>query len=141
MHVDDRGMAERADMFWNRSKDNAFFRKLAPILIGFGKADRFTPDLLIEDEYDLSGFGFQAIIISIAGHSKGSIGILTASGDLFCGDLLENTEKPALNAIMDNPLEANVSVEKLRNLAINTVYPGHGKPFPMEQIIIRSYRL
>jgi glyoxylase-like metal-dependent hydrolase (beta-lactamase superfamily II) len=48
--------------------------------------------------------------------------------DLFCGDLLENTEIPVLNSIMDEPAAANISVEKLKSLKINTVYPGHGKP-------------
>ena len=30
---------------------------------------------------------------------------------------------------------ANASVERLKSLNIHTVYPGHGKPFPMELFI------
>jgi len=33
---------------------------------------------------------------------------------------------------MDDLSAANASVEKLKKLRIKTVYPGHGKPFPME---------
>jgi hydroxyacylglutathione hydrolase len=43
---------------------------------------------------------------------RGSVGILTAGGDLFCGDLLENYDRPALNSIMDDLAAANASVEE-----------------------------
>lgn len=132
MHYDDLGMVERGDMFWNRGKGNFLFRTMVPILFGFGKSDRFEPDLYIRDGYALSEYGFDAQVLYIPGHSKGSIGILTAGGDLFCGDLLENTDKPVLNSIMDDSAAANTSVEKLKSLKVNTAYPGHGKPFPME---------
>ena len=135
MHQDDSGMAERGDMFWNRNKGNFLIRKVAPILFGFSKSTRFTPDLYIEDGCDFSEYGFNARVLYIPGHSKGSIGILTTNGDMFCGDLLENTKKPGLNSIMDDLAAANASVGKLKGFKIDTVYPGHGKPFPMELFI------
>ena len=135
VHYDDSGMVERGDMFWNRKKGNILIRMIAPILFGFGKSARFKPDLYIEDGYDLAGYGFDAKVLHIPGHSKGSIGILTAAGDLFCGDLLINNNKPVLNSIMDDSSAANASIEKLKSLEINTVYPGHGKPFPMRPFI------
>jgi len=114
---------------------NMLIGMIAPILFGFTKSDRSKPDLSIEDGYDLSGYGFDAKVLSIPGHSKGSIGILTAGGDLFCGDLLINMDKPVLNDIIDDSAAANASVERLKSLEIDTVYPGHGKPFPMELFI------
>ncbi len=131
MHRDDSGMVERGDMFWNRQSANALLRVMTPILFRFSQSDRFEPDLYVEDGYDLSGYGFHARVIQIPGHSKGSIAILTAAGDLFCGDLLANDGEPALNSIMDDLAAANASVERLKSLEITTVYPGHGKPFPM----------
>ena len=107
---------------------------MTPILFAFGKSKRFVPDLYIEEGHDLSEYGFDARVLSIPGHSKGSIGILTPAGDLFCGDLLENTDRPGLNTIMDDVAAAKRSVEKLRSLGINTVYPGHGRPFLLEEI-------
>ena len=85
--------------------------------------------MCVEDGYALSEYEFDATVLAIPGHSKGSIGILTAGGDLFCGDLFSNTDKPVLNAIMDDLAAANASLEKLKNFAINAVYPGHGRPF------------
>ena len=132
MHADDAPMAERGDMFASRKKPNVVIRKLIPILSGFGQAARFTPDVLLEDGCDLSAYGLEATVISIPGHTRGSIAILTAGGDLFCGDLLDNTDKPVLNSLIDDPAAANASVAKLEALRIGTVYPGHGPPFAMD---------
>jgi glyoxylase-like metal-dependent hydrolase (beta-lactamase superfamily II) len=137
MHRDDAGMLERGDMLWNRKKPNVLVRLMFPLvsgLMGFGKAERATPDFYLEEGQDLSVHGFEAQVLCIPGHSRGSIGILTADGDLFCGDLLENTDEPALNSIMDDPVAASASLAKLRGLAINTVYPGHGQPFSMDML-------
>ncbi len=73
-------------------------------------------------------------MISIPGHSRGSIGILTADGDLFVGDLFESTKLPRLNSIMDDLAAAQASVEKLKSLNVKAVYPGHGQPFSLNQI-------
>jgi len=132
MHYDDLGMVEHGNMFWNRKKGNIIIRMIARILFKYGKSERFKPDLYIEDGSDFSQYGFDAKVLHIPGHSKGSIGILTADGDLICGDLLENTEQPDINSIIDDLETANISVEKLRGLKVTSVYPGHGKPFQIE---------
>jgi hydroxyacylglutathione hydrolase len=136
MHYDDSGMTEQGDLFFNRKMGNIFLKKLIKIPIsiffGFGRSERFKPDFYVGDGYELSGFGLDARVIHTPGHSKGSIAILTSSGDLFCGDLLVNgdkTDKPDLNTIIDDKVAINESIEKLKGLKINTVYPGHGKPF------------
>jgi len=135
MHEDDSGMVERGDMLWNRSKQNILIRIFFRLFFRLSKSDRFKPDLCIDEGYDFSGYGFDAKVLEIPGHSKGSIGILTASGDLFCGDLLVNTDKPVKNTLVDDSVELDASVEKLKTLKIKTVYPGHGKPFQIEQFI------
>ncbi len=135
MHKDDSGMVERGDMLWNRNKQNILIRMVFRLFFRLGKSDRFKPDLYVDDGYDLSEYGFDATVLHIPGHSKGSIGILTAGGDLFCGDLLENTDKPKSGSIIDDKVVAQAGVEKLKRLQVKTVYPGHGQPFPMEQFI------
>lgn len=101
--------------------------------INLKKSERFKPDLIVEEGYDLSEYGFDARVIHLRGHSLGSIGILTGSGDLFCGDLLVNINRPARNTLIDDPEEYNRSIERLNSLGIRTIYPGHGRPFSMEQ--------
>ena len=133
MHPDDGGMAERGDMFWNRKSGNVVIRTLAPLLFGFSKSSRFEPDMHLDEGADLSEYGWDARVVALPGHSKGSIGILTADGDLLCGDLLDNTKGPNLNSIMDDTAAAEKCIARLREVRINTVYPGHGQPFPWDE--------
>ena len=132
MHKDDSGMVERGDMLWHRSKKNILIRTVFKLFFRLSKSDRFKPDLFIAEGYDFSEYGFDAKVLEIPGHSKGSIGILTTSGELFSGDLLANIRKPDIWSIIDDSDAAYASIEKLKSLQINTVYPGHGQPFPME---------
>jgi glyoxylase-like metal-dependent hydrolase (beta-lactamase superfamily II) len=96
--------------------------------------DAFEPDVLLEDGQDLAPFGFDARVVALPGHSAGSIGVLSADGDLFCGDLLVNFTKPGLHFYIDDLARARESVAKLRGLGVGTVYPGHGKPFAMDRL-------
>jgi len=134
MHPGDVDMVEKGDMFANRKKPNRLIRALIPLFTGFGKAERFKPDVLLQDKDDLAGYGVEARVLSIPGHSKGSIGILTSGNDFICGDLMENTKKPALNSLIDDLETAQASVQKLQTLGIGSVYPGHGDPFQMDRI-------
>ncbi len=104
------------------------------LFIDLGKPDTFKPDLLVTEGFDLSPYGLDARVLHLPGHSRGSIGVLDAEGNLFCGDLLWNRKKPGPHLISDNKAEYNASLERLRTLDIATVYPGHGEPFPMEAL-------
>jgi hydroxyacylglutathione hydrolase len=131
MHTADAGMVTRGNMFVNRKQPNWLVRKVMPLATGFGRKERFTPDVLVEDGFDLAKYGIRARVLSIPGHSLGSVGILTQEGDLFCGDLFANTGKPGLNSIMDDPTTAEASLARLRSKNIRMVYPGHGEAFEM----------
>lgn len=133
MHYADLGMVERGDMFWNRQTPNIFIKIIFGLWFGLSKSNRFKPDLYLKDGDSLSEYGLDAQVLNVPGHSKGSIAILTANGNLFCGDLLGNINKPELWSIIDDRSAASSSIKKLKSLAINTVYPGHGEPFSMEQ--------
>jgi hydroxyacylglutathione hydrolase len=134
MHLEDAGMAERGDMFYNRRKGYRVLNWLSSTLFGFGESKRFRPDMLIDESTDLSAHGLDAQVLSIPGHSLGSIGILFPDGELFCGDLLENTNQPAINSIIDDLDTARVSLERLKGLGVQTVYPGHGSSFLLSEM-------
>lgn len=133
MHPDDAVAVERGDMFRNRKRVSLLFRALTPLLFGFRRGERFVPDIRVDDGYPLLAFGLDARVLCMPGHSPGSIGVLAAGGDLFCGDLFENRAKPALNTLMDDPAAGDASLARLECLEIGTVYPGHGEPFAMER--------
>jgi len=132
MHFDDSKMVENGDATWNRKPKPdkiSFTFKLVTLI--FGKTndfDTFKPDIYLQDGQSLSEFGLSASVIHLPGHSKGSIGILTPEGDLFCGDLLYNF---AGFSYIDNLEDFNGSINKLKKQNIKTFYPGHGKPFPI----------
>jgi len=138
MHNSDSGMVEHGDMGWNRKakpdKISIIFRIIS-LFVKPGRFETFRPDFYIDEGFDLSEYGFDAKVLHLPGHSKGSIGILTTSGDLFCGDLIYNFSGKPGCPFIDDLADYNASVEKLKKLNIKTVYPGHGKPFPLEQFI------
>jgi hydroxyacylglutathione hydrolase len=135
IHKNDAGMLQDGDMFFNRKQGSPLIRLLAPLLMGFGKAKRCAPDLFLDEGDDLREFGLDAGVLSIPGHSLGSIALLTSEGDLFSGDLLDNTKQPGLTTIMDDPQAGAASLERLKALPIETVYPGHGSPFLMDLLL------
>jgi len=128
MHQNDAKMVEYGDMFWNRPSGNIIIKKLVNL---FFKIRRFKPDFHLDENSDLSKYGLNAKVIYLPGHSKGSIGILTSNKNLFCGDLFSNQKKPEPNSLIDNLNDFNESIDKVKNLHINQVYPGHGEPFQM----------
>jgi glyoxylase-like metal-dependent hydrolase (beta-lactamase superfamily II) len=139
MHPADCRMVKAGDLFCSR-KSNALMRGMGKLILvvlntQLKEEDRFTPDVCVEDGFDLSVFGLHAKVIHIPGHSFGSIGILSVAGDFFCGDLLENKKQPARNSLMPDKQAFNASIEKLKALKIGTTYPGHGEPFKFEQFL------
>jgi len=134
MQGDDVGMVERGDIFAGRRKKNFFFRKMAPVLFGFGRSKRFKPDFYLEDGDDLSQYGFEAKIIHIPGHSRGSIGVVTAGGELFSGDLLIKKNGAKRNSLIDDNEAAEASIARLKGMKVKTFYPGHGRPFSMGEV-------
>lgn len=130
MQIDDSKMVENGDKSWNRKPkpDKISFTYKLMIMV-FGKStnfDTFKPDIYLKDGDGLAKYGVSATILHLPGHSKGSIGILTDKGDLFCGDLIYNF---AGFTYIDNLDDYNKSIAKLESLKIETFYPGHGKPF------------
>jgi hydroxyacylglutathione hydrolase len=94
----------------------------------------FEPDMILSDGQDFGNIGFNAKVVYIPGHSMGSIGILTADGDFFSGDTVNNRKKPTVANIVENESALASSLEKIRALNIRNVFPGHGKPFPMAEM-------
>jgi glyoxylase-like metal-dependent hydrolase (beta-lactamase superfamily II) len=96
--------------------------------------ESFKPDIILEDGFDLTPYGFSAKVIHIPGHTKGSIGILTEDGSLLAGDIFANVKKPAIapNACSFQTLKS--SVNKIKAMPVKTIYPGHGSPFDAAEL-------
>lgn len=135
MHKEDTRITESGDMFID-TKGGILIRLIGILmkLFGLSEYERFTPDIYLENNQDLSEYGLLATIIHTPGHSKGSISIITEEGDLFCGDIFGNAKKPEKTSLIDDHVMFELSVEKLRSLNPSIIYPGHGNPFKTEQL-------
>lgn len=94
----------------------------------------FQPDLLLEDGMDVSSYGINARVVSLPGHTPGSVGLLFPDGSFLSGDTLVNNKKPAgaPNAADFNALSQ--SIIRLKKMHIQKVYPGHGTPFSFREL-------
>jgi hydroxyacylglutathione hydrolase len=107
-----------------------FYLLLAPLA-------RFSPleaDLLLEDGADLAPYGVEAHTVLLPGHSPGSLGAVTAEGDVFVGDLLVNYTVPSQPVYLSDRAAWQQSYARVKALSPRTVYVGHGDPFPGEKL-------
>lgn len=89
----------------------------------------FTPDIQIDESFDVSEYGIDGRILFIPGHTQGSIGLLLSDGSLLSGDALTNGRHPSIAPNAFDFALLKESIHKLTRLKIETVYPGHGEPF------------
>lgn len=91
-------------------------------------------DVLLEDGAELMGYGVEARTVLLPGHSPRSLGIWTAEGDLFVGDLLVNYTLPSKPLYLMDEADWQRSLARVRALAPRRVYVGHGEPFDGEAL-------
>lgn len=98
------------------------------------KVDRVLDD----DGLSLDEFGIPGRVVYTPGHSLGSVSILLDSGEAFVGDLAMNDWylrlTPGLPVLADDIGLVKESWKRLIPMGVKTVYPAHGKPFPIEVI-------
>jgi hydroxyacylglutathione hydrolase len=100
------------------------------------------PDLLFDDETDLSPFGVHARALSTPGHTPGSITILTSEGEAIVGDMLMGgylggrlfRSRPVLHYFADDLAELRASLQKLLALSPSIIYTGHGGPLTADAV-------
>lgn len=90
----------------------------------------FRPDILLKDKDNLSDYGINASIVSLPGHTNGSIGIDVDNKYLIVGDALMNMFYPTVSMLFHNKNEMLESAEKISKMGNRTIYFGHGKPTP-----------
>jgi hydroxyacylglutathione hydrolase len=139
IHSKDSAMVKQGEMGINRKTKPDKVSLIFKILMVFAKRlaekhpfEKFMPDFEIDESFDLTAYGLDAKVLHIPGHSKGSIGVLTSSGDLFCGDMFYNI--PGFG-LVDDLIDHEKSMKRLASLRIAKVYPGHGRPFPIGDVI------
>ncbi len=91
-----------------------------------------------DDGFSLVDFGIPGRVLHTPGHSSGSATVLLDSGEAFVGDLAMNRFplrlSPGLPIFANDPAAVIKSWKMLIELGASTVYPAHGKPFPISVI-------
>lgn len=135
MHPGDAPMAAGENMFWGRKPPNPVMRALLGRFTRLREEDRFVPDLLLDEGFDLADYGLSgARVLLLQAHSAGSVALLLEDGSLLCGDVLENRRRPGLGLLMDDVPQARASVRRLAAMKVGTVFPGHGQPFEFARL-------
>jgi len=97
------------------------------------------PDILLEEEFALAAFGIKGRIIHTPGHTAGSVSVLLEGGEAIVGDLAMNGFPMRRGAGMpifgNSEKEIRESWKKLLDAGARVIYPGHGHPFPADQLI------
>lgn len=93
-------------------------------------------DLLVEESFDLSAFGFPGRVIHAPGHTHGSMILLMEGGELIGGDTIFGLEKKQHFPPFAEDLPALVATwGKITKLPAKILYPAHGHSFPFESFL------
>jgi hydroxyacylglutathione hydrolase len=100
---------------------------------------KFKPDILINYKpYSLNEYGIDGYIMHTPGHTIGSLSVILNSGEAIVGCMAHNgfpfRWSPDLPIYAQDIDAIKENWKTLIDKGITTVYPGHGKPFPIEII-------
>ena len=115
------------------------FTALHKVFMPLIKVPPVKVDLALGDDgLSLVDYGIPGRVVHTPGHSSGSLTVLLDTGDAFVGDLAMNRFplrlSPGLPIFADDPAAVISSWKMLIELGASTVYPAHGKPFPVAVI-------
>ncbi len=115
------------------------FIMLHSLFLPFIKIPPSRVDLVIDDNgLLLADYGIPGRVVYTPGHSSGSVSVLLDTGEAFVGDLAINKFplciSPSLPIFAEDPSEVISSWKKLIKQGASTIYPAHGKPFPISVI-------
>jgi hydroxyacylglutathione hydrolase len=106
------------------------------------------PDLLVDDSFDLSGFGVEGRIVPTPGHTAGSLSLLLADGTAVVGDVLMGGvmggalfgARPNYHYFAEDITAVRASIKTLLSAGAQTFYVGHGAPLRRDDIEKRFAR-
>lgn len=93
-----------------------------------GNMPKFTPAVFLKEGDDLSEYGIPATVLSLAGHTNGSIGLDIEEKAVIVGDALMNFGRPSVSLLYHDEEQMLKSAEKITSLGERMIYFGHGKP-------------
>ena len=119
-----------------QGKYTRFISKLGSIVYPkYASPKPFVAYLINDNEFDLNTFGIDGKVVSTPGHTAGSqsviIGKKLISGDTF----IHMPNGIIFPHFCDDPKTLLETWQKLFNLGIEEIYPGHGKLIPVKKAL------
>ena len=143
IHEKDRENLEKGKFHWPEGVttwgkiSRAMFKPLMKIK---GAFPAVKADIVLDDKgLSLKEYGIPGNIVYTPGHTYGSVSVLLETGDAFIGCLAQNKApfvfKPRLPIYAKDYDLLKKSWKKVIDQGAKTIYPGHGKSFPVEKIL------
>jgi len=99
-----------------------------PLVVRLSNLEPAVPDILVDDQQELSNYGFPAQVIHTPGHTPGSSTFWVGEQFAFVGDLVTNTRKVSVQQYFATDWsQLQPSVVRLGSLNPDLTYPGHGR--------------
>lgn len=103
----------------------------------------FAPDIIIDGSLDLAPWGIQGKVLTMPGHTPGSVVVILDDGHALVGDMIlggyfggaifpEHAGQHYFHADLAGNLE---NIKSLLKLPIKTFYLGHGGPVTRESVL------
>lgn len=111
----------------------------SPLVQKILKFEQAKADIVLDSNaFLLNDFGIDGKVVHTPGHTQGSISVVLDSGDAFVGCMAHNrlpfTTRPSLPIYAEDISQLKKSWKILLDNNAKTIYPGHGKPFPIDKI-------
>jgi glyoxylase-like metal-dependent hydrolase (beta-lactamase superfamily II) len=101
-----------------------------------------TPDLFLDEAFNLTDFGVEGTILHTPGHTAGSISVLLPRGAAIVGDVMMggyiggnlSGARPNYHYFADNLPAVDRSIRALLDAGVQTFYVGHGGPLRRDDV-------
>jgi glyoxylase-like metal-dependent hydrolase (beta-lactamase superfamily II) len=102
------------------------------------------PDIVMDDEFDLSEYGIAGRILHTPGHSASSISIVLDNGEVLIGDMIreEDAGEVGLGGFYEDRQLLLKSLEQVAALEPRTIYLSHGTTIDSATLkgVIKAYK-
>ena len=142
MHHNDSEYLEKAIFHWTGGVTawGKISRTLMiPLVKGKGRFPSATVHIVLGDNgLSLREYRIPGEIVFTPGHTLGSISVILESGEAFVGCMAQNRIpfgfRPKLPIYAKDIELLKKSWSQVISMGAKTIYPGHGKPFPVDMI-------
>ena len=96
-----------------------------------------TPVIRIDAPYRLDAFGTDGEVVPTPGHTRGSLSVQLATGEVIIGDLVMGmfpAHKPRLPFFAEDTETVKTSIRTILDRKPSIIYTGHGGPFTCDQL-------